>query len=1156
MRGDARRRCRFAEFFSSKNISHPLGNRAVRAIGGRQRRAFHIEPLEPRQMLSGSPPLALDDTYAVPLDDPLVVDSPVTTVGTRLTQPIPVPPHGLSGGSSIIPEQFLMIRFEVSGPVRTSQIGGLIGGFGDDVKVFGAIIALSDRDDVPDSADLSTPDVLGHTLVRGTDPATVNTGWLSVELSEGWYALVFGTGRFGATSEGFAPTVDRAQTFSYYTSNGGWSSLPNHTFSFFVDAVGVVGGVLDNDTDAEGDTLTVSLDTLPEHGELVLAADGTFTYTPEPDFEGVDSFRYTVSDGTSERSATAWLGRPHAPPIPANDRYEPTERQPFSGTTVLANDFGEELEAVLLTGPEQGTLTFNADGTFVYTAKAGRAESDQFLYRVRSGTLWSAPATVTLDIRDANNPPVAVDDVYRIEAGETLTAGEGEQVARTLYFTDEGLLSLNRAGLDGGDFQRFRSLSFSASSIALDLANNMVYWYIGAPEYRIYRGSLEGGPQQLIVQMPEVEFEFDGHTRRDNPSVRDLAIDVVAGKLYWTTNPVGGVYPGKVSRSNLDGTNVEDLWESLSGFPHGIDLDFAARQVYWTNDTQLLRTAMEAPRTAELIVDGIGQHNPVSSLALDVARGKVYWAGSQTFSGSEIGRANLDGSAREVFIRLDRNASVSDLAIDPALGQLYWSDSWFDTINRVNLDRSGREVVLRDGLTNPFGFTLDQRFPDGYRYSVLANDHDADGDALGATLARGPLHGELELAADGSFRYAPTVGFGGVDNFTYFVSDGDSESDLATVTIRVGNRPPVANADTYQIREDATLATTPANGVLANDSDEFPASLRAVLVDGPTHGTLHLSDNGAFVYEPVENFFGEDMFTYRGDDGEELSNVTTVTIRVQSINDSPVAVADQATVRQGESINFGASGLILNDFDPEGDRLEIVGVNATPDTHGTVSFANSMVVYTADPLFIGDASFTYTVRDTNGGEATGIVRIRVEPALSDENTGGRASGLGTLDRFRRMFNFNVRSRATQEGEHLINGQLLFSDLAERLFFRSTRITAFRIEDDGRMASFSGVGMLNGRSGYTFTVHLADNASPNRGLDRFRIEISGRGVDYDSLDHAVNDGRIDRLGEIRLLPERNVPRPIAQFLRGLLLAGMAEEGRHETLVEQLARSRVS
>jgi hypothetical protein len=125
-----------------------------------------------------------------------------------------------------------------------------------------------------------------------------------------------------------------------------------------------------------------------------------------------------------------------------------------------------------------------------------------------------------------------------------------------------------------------------------------------------------------------------------------------------------------------------------------------------------------------------------------------------------------------------------------------------------------------------------------------------------------------------------------------------------------------------------------------------------------------------------------------------------------------------------------------------------------------------------------------------------------------------------------------------------------------MFFHGTRINSFRIEADGRMASFSGVGTLNGRTAYSFTVHIEHRTAANRGFDRFRIEITGRGVDYHSLDHATNGGRIDRFGDIRVRPRNHVPGPIAQLARGLALAGWVNEGRFETPVERLAKSRAA
>ena len=85
---------------------------------------------------------------------------------------------------------------------------------------------------------------------------------------------------------------------------------------------------------------------------------------------------------------------------------------------------------------------------------------------------------------------------------------------------------------------------------------------------------------------------------------------------------------------------------------------------------------------------------------------------------------------------------------------------------------------------------------------VLANDSDADGDALSASLGTNVTHGALTLSADGGFVYTPSVGYSGPDAFTYRANDGASDSNTVTVSINVTstptNQPPVANAGTNQ----------------------------------------------------------------------------------------------------------------------------------------------------------------------------------------------------------------------------------------------------------------------------------------------------------------------------------------------------------------------
>lgn len=98
---------------------------------------------------------------------------------------------------------FAGARFELTEPISTTSIGGLfVGPFGIPDTFFGAIVQLSDANDFPDSEDLSTPDVLGMTLLTFPNPSAEIVGLLELQLEPGWYALVFGSGLFGSDGAG------------------------------------------------------------------------------------------------------------------------------------------------------------------------------------------------------------------------------------------------------------------------------------------------------------------------------------------------------------------------------------------------------------------------------------------------------------------------------------------------------------------------------------------------------------------------------------------------------------------------------------------------------------------------------------------------------------------------------------------------------------------------------------------------------------------------------------------------------------------------------------------------------------------------------------------------------------------------------------------
>ena len=206
---------------------------------------------------------------------------------------------------------------------------------------------------------------------------------------------------------------------------------------------------------------------------------------------------------------------------------------------------------------------------------------------------------------------------------------------------------------------------------------------------------------------------------------------------------------------------------------------------------------------------------------------------------------------------------------------------------------------------------------------VLGNDTDVDGDTLSAVVVDGPTHSAtFTLHADGSYDYTPDPDFHGTDTFTYTANDASLNSNTATVTITVNsvNDAPVATDDTATTNEDTAL-TVAAPGVLANDSDADGDTLSAALVTDVAHGTLVLAADGSYTYTPAANFNGTDTFTYTASDGSLPSNVATVTITVNPVNDAPVATDDVASTNEDTALHVDAPGVLANDTDVESSVL-------------------------------------------------------------------------------------------------------------------------------------------------------------------------------------------------------------------------------------------
>jgi uncharacterized repeat protein (TIGR01451 family) len=203
----------------------------------------------------------------------------------------------------------------------------------------------------------------------------------------------------------------------------------------------VTPGVLANDNDPNGDTLMAVLDAGPSHGTLVLAADGSLSYTSSLDFTGTDTFTYHASDGilaSNVATVTINVGAVNDPPTALADSYTTSEDTHLTVDTpgVLANDSdpnGDTLMAALDAGPSHGTLVLAADGSFSYTPSLDFTGTDTFTYHASDGSLNSNVTTVTISVTEQAGADLAVSkDV------SALTPAEGDTITYTIQITNIG----------------------------------------------------------------------------------------------------------------------------------------------------------------------------------------------------------------------------------------------------------------------------------------------------------------------------------------------------------------------------------------------------------------------------------------------------------------------------------------------------------------------------------------------------------------------------------------------------------------------------------------------------------------------------------------------------------------------------------------------
>ena len=196
----------------------------------------------------------------------------------------------------------------------------------------------------------------------------------------------------------------------------------------------------------------------------------------------------------------------------------------------------------------------------------------------------------------------------------------------------------------------------------------------------------------------------------------------------------------------------------------------------------------------------------------------------------------------------------------------------------------------------------------------------------------------------------------------------DPDGEAITYTLSVGD------ATRFAVNASTGVFTYIGPGnVLANDSDPDGDTLRVAAVTSPENGTVR-TEAGGVRYTPSPGYVGLDRFRYTVADPGGLSATAAVRVTVLPVNHPPEAVDDEAETLEDLP---ALVDVLVNDSDPDGDRLRVV--SATAPAHGTVTVRSRRVRYAPAPNYHGPDRFRYTISDPGGLTATAMVTLMVLP---------------------------------------------------------------------------------------------------------------------------------------------------------------------------------
>ncbi|MDZ4823708.1 MAG: Ig-like domain-containing protein [Flavobacteriales bacterium] len=739
------------------------------------------------------------------------------------------------------------------------------------------------------------------------------------------------------------------------------------------------GTVSSNDSDADNELLTYSILLWPQHGEIIFNDNGTYMYSPDANYSGTDILTYQACDPGSacdQAQLIFTVNEVNDAPVAINDSFYGNEDEILIGN-ILLNDIDAEngtLTSVVITGPFNGIFVLSDDGDFAYTPTANWFGTVSITYLVTDLQGASAQGVLTIELSSGNDIPVAGDD-YKFGNEDEVLSGN---ISSNDSDADGEIMTFQVTNnVDNGIFILFPDGSYSFMPNTNWFGTDEVTYLAIDPNGASDSATLT--MEVAAVNDAPIAVYDEAYTYEDTMVSGDVSTndtDIENETLQFTLLDV----PDEGSIIfNSDGSFTYTPFENEFGI---VNLQYLVIDPFGLTDVGTLEIFVSYVNDAPVANNdsqNIGEDQSESgNLAINDYDVDGEMLTYSTIDDADFGEFTLSANGTFTYTP-DPDFTGTDVVIYQACDPM--------------MACATATLTLNVGESNDAPLALNDTGEieeDGILEASVANDYDADGDALTYAINTPPASGDFLLNPDGSYSYTPLPNFHGVVTVIYIVCDVYEACTTGTLTVTVSsvNDLPLATDENFSFPEDTSISGTVSDNV--SDEDEEILTIGFTILPGT--GLFTFDSEGNYAFIPADNLYGTESASYEVCDAQGECASAIIYFDVQSVNDAPVATEDLLMVLED---NDQSGSVAFNVIDVDLDMLYYT-LTLAP-ANGEIEFSeDGTYQYTPFDNYYGPDQLIYSVCDQDGLCAEGILNIEVTslndfPIAQDDNATGQAN---------------------------------------------------------------------------------------------------------------------------------------------------------------------